>query len=162
MFLYCVGFRLFRDVCTDIAGGFLAVGCYISVTIKIQFPHKADTITIHIRNILKSLISKDTQFFLFEWDSLFFWGGSTDLSYRTFVYWLLVFWGSTYHAYRTDLWLLVFFWLHVSRVSHGFLASCFLGSRGSLVLLSRVEKWEGVEREFGQGRQGMSGIFFVL
>ena len=114
MFLYCVGFRLFRDVCTDIAGGFSAVGRYISDRIEIHFPHNADTIALHIRNLLKCLISKDTQFFLFEWDSLFFWGK-----------------------------------LHVSRVSHGFLDSCFLGS-GDLVLLSRVEKWEGVERVFGQ------------
>lgn len=36
---------------------------------------------------------------------------------------------STYLSYRTFVsWLLVFFGLHVSRVSRGFLASCFLGS----------------------------------
>ncbi len=129
MFLYCVGFRLFRDVCTDIAGGFSAVGRYISDRIEIHFPHNADIIAIHIRNLLKCLISKDTQFFLFEWGSLFFLeGSSTDLSYLT-DFWILVFWapritrisrifgflffwapritrisGSAYLAYRLDFW----------------------------------------------------------
>lgn len=131
MFLYCVGFRLFRDVCTDIAGGFSAVGCYISVTIKTQFPHKADTIALHIRNILKSLISKDTQFFLFEWDSLFFLGGAPRITRIARISGFL------------------FFWLHVSRVSHVFLAPCFLVPLisciawiiGSAYLAYRLDFW---------------------
>ena len=77
--------------------------------------------------------------------------------------------GSTDHAYRSDFWLFVFgstdlsylayFWLLVFLVP---LISCIAWIIGSAYRSCRLIIYRPAERGSGQGRQGMSGIFFVL